>query len=381
MIRKHYKEVKTVLKKSKFIDSYFITKFAFSPYMACEHGCKYCDGRAERYYVEGNFEKDIVIRKNLAEQLDKDLSKLRDKGIAIVGSGISDSYQPIELEEELMRESLKVLIKHKQSCMIITKSSNILRDIDLLKELNMQAGVTIALSLAFPDDKDRKIIEPAASSIDERIDTILRIKELGIGVGVMAMPILPMIVDNENDLVRLFDLYKSLDVDFVLPGSLTLRPGKNKQVFFDMLNEYYPQYLPAYKKIYSQNFTSGSPNWLYSKPFYSRVEALMKERELSPVIPLKLYKNRFPKYDVIYIYLKQLKFLYKDYTKSINRLVSSYNDYKEWYIEFNSRIRSSRKITYLDLESEFDILIKTGMIEELINNDKLYQELKNKALL
>ncbi|OQY39076.1 MAG: hypothetical protein B6226_02605 [Candidatus Cloacimonetes bacterium 4572_65] len=380
MINKHYREVKKVLKKERQLDTYFVSKFGFSPYMACEHGCKYCDGRAEKYYVEGDFEKDIIIRKNIAELLDIELGKQRDFGVVIIGSGISDSYQPCELQEELMRDCLKVLIKHKFPCLILTKSVNLLRDIDLLEELNNIAGVTVASSLTFADDKDRAIIEPGASSIEERCKMIRECQKRGISTGIMAMPITPYIVDNEIDLPRLFDLYASLNPDFVMIGSMTLRVGKNKDIFLEMIKNNYPHLLEKFQDLYSNNLQSGSPQWQYSHPFYSKAETLMKERGFSPVVPLKSYIKRFPLYDVLYIYLKHLKVLYKNYKEDINRLKVSYNSYKEWYIPFTGRLSRSRKMTYHDLEEEFEMLVISGYIEGLIDNKRLYDNIRKNVL-
>jgi DNA repair photolyase len=377
MINKHYKEVKKILKKNNYIDSYFASKYSFSPYMACQHACKYCDGRAERYYVEGDFEQDIVVRKNTAQQLDEDLTKERDWGVILVGSGISDAYQPCELEEEIMTASLKVLIKHKYPLFIITKSASILRDIDLLDELNQLAGVTVSSSLTFPDDKHRKIIEPNASSIEERVDSLRILKNRGITIGITAMPILPKIVDNPQDLERLFDLYKSLDVSFVLPGGLTLRPGRNKDIYMQMIKKYYPQYLDIYQKMYQQDFISGSPLRSFSEPFYQRVYNLMNKYALSPIIPFRLYKERFPVYEVIFIYLKHLKYQYRSHSQ-VDRLLESYQNYKAWYLNFKNKLSKMKKITYLNLEEEFIFLLETGVIEKIINNQTLFNNILEK---
>lgn len=374
MITKHYKEVKKILKKGSHLDTYFVSKYSFSPYMACQHGCKYCDGRAERYYVEGDFEKDIVIRKNTPEQLEKDLAKERDWGVILIGSGISDAYQPCEMQEELMRKSLNVLIKYKFPLFIITKSAKIIRDIDILDKLNQLAGVTVCSSLTFPDDEHRKIIEPKASSIEERVESLQLLKNRGISIGITAMPILPKLVDNPEDLERLFNLYESLNPSFILPGGLTLRPGRNKTIFMNMLNKYYPQYVDHYQKIYSKNSLSGIPLSKYSKEFYNRIDAQMKKRGLSYSLPFEIYKERFPVYEVIYIFLKHLKFHYKNH-KDINRLLESYNNYKLWYLEFKNKIGKSRKISYHTLEEEFSFLLETGVIQGIINNRTLYNHI------
>ena len=108
-IHLHERFVKKALRKQNLPDTFLIGRYSFSPYMACSHGCTYCDGRAERYYVEGDFEKDIVVRMNLIERLLVELPKLRERATIVVGSGISDAYQPPETDARLMRKSAEVL--------------------------------------------------------------------------------------------------------------------------------------------------------------------------------------------------------------------------------------------------------------------------------
>ena len=377
MITKHYREIKKLLKKGNHLDTYFVSKYSFSPYMACQHGCKYCDGRAERYYVEGDFEKDIIVRKNTAELLEQELAKERDWGVISVGSGISDTYQPCELEEKIMTKTLKVLIKYKYPLFLITKSANIVRDIDLLAKLNEVAGVTIASSLTFPDDNHRKIIEANASSIEDRVKSLKLLQKKGISIAIMAMPLLPKLVDNKVDLERLFDLYASLKPSFVLPGGLTLRPGKNKDLFMNVIKKKYPQYEKFYQKIYGQDFISGSPLREYSNSFYERVDYQMRRTGLSYTVPFEIYKERFPVYDVIFIFLTHLKFHYKKH-KDIDRLVTSYNNYKEWYLMFKKKLGKNKKVSYHNLEEEFSFLLQTGIIEQTIANKTLYNHILEK---
>ena len=85
-VAKHYIDVKKALAKSDLAQPFVPSKARFSPYRACEHACKYCDGRAERYYVEGNFERDVVVRRNLPERLKEELAKLREPTIVSIGS-------------------------------------------------------------------------------------------------------------------------------------------------------------------------------------------------------------------------------------------------------------------------------------------------------
>ena len=148
MSNRIYRDVKKVLRKnSLLVDTYFLQKYSFSPYMACEHGCRYCDGRAEKYYVEGDFEKDIIIRRNLPEVLEQELEKVREPGFIFVGSGISDAYQPVEADECIMQEALEIILRTGFPVAVMTKSEIIRRDLNLLKRINEKAGAVVMFSV------------------------------------------------------------------------------------------------------------------------------------------------------------------------------------------------------------------------------------------
>ena len=137
--------------------------------MACQHGCLYCDGRAEKYYVEGEFDRDIIIRSNLPEVLERELPKLREKGFVSIGSGVSDAYQPVEEQEKLMQKCAEILVQHPFPVTVLTKSALILRDIDLWTKVHERSGFMLVVSLAFADDELRSTFEPGAGTIEQRL--------------------------------------------------------------------------------------------------------------------------------------------------------------------------------------------------------------------
>ena len=103
-------EAKTGLSKGMFPEPFLVALYrAQAPYRGCAHGCQYCDGRAEKYYVEGDFEKDICVRANLPGLVASDVAAgtaAREYGAVCIGSGVTDVYQPIERELELTRRTL-----------------------------------------------------------------------------------------------------------------------------------------------------------------------------------------------------------------------------------------------------------------------------------
>ena len=250
MIEPGFQEVKKLLRRSRMMDTYFLIKYTCAPYRACQHACMYCDGRAEKYYVEGDFEKDIVVRINFAERLAIELPKQKERGIVFLSSGVTDPYQPIEKEQRLMADASEVLSRMDYPVAVMTKSNLALRDIDNWQKVNERGGFMLMVSLTTLDDGVRRIFEPGASSVEERIEMIRRFKEAGCAVGISAMPLLPMISDTEESLTAFYREMGEMGVDFVLSAGLTLRPGVQKDCYMHVIRSHYPHLEKDYEHIY-----------------------------------------------------------------------------------------------------------------------------------
>ncbi|MCP4148161.1 MAG: radical SAM protein, partial [bacterium] len=267
------------------METFFAAKYSFSPYRACEHACKYCDGRAEKYYVDGDFEKDIGIRKNAAELLQKELPKLREPGIIIIGSGISDPYQPVEAEEKIMQDCAQILAGYHFPVTVMTKSALIMRDIDIWQEVHRKNGFTLMVSLVFSDDSLRQLFEPFAASVKSRLDTLRAFKEKGMNAGVIAMPFLPYLADTRENISCLAKNLKDIGVDFVIPAGLTLRPGRQKDVYLAVIEENFPDLRPKYEILYGQNRASGISIYGYREKFLRTVDSIFSEHRLLTLVP------------------------------------------------------------------------------------------------
>ena len=366
-----YITIKKAIRKKKNPDNFSLSKYSSSPYMACEHACKYCDGRAERYYVEGDFEKDIVIRKNIAEIFTNELNSLRDKGIISFGSGISDPYQPIETQERLMQKISQKMTKNRFPALVMTKSALIQRDLQDWKIINKKNGFILFMSIAFPDEDLRTIFEPNASSLKERFDTLKLFKENGIRTGVLMMPILPFIGDNVKKMEKLIRILKDIGVDFIIPGNLTLRPGKQKKLYLKIIQINFPKFISAYKRLYSENRSSGNTSYQYRKELYPRIGSLLKKYSIPYTPPHSVYKNILPVYDELLILIKQMLTLYDEKGINTQRLQNSFKEYKTWLKNRKEYFNRNRKLSANFIEEELTALIRNGFISEIITNQKL----------
>ncbi len=375
-INKHYIDVKTIKKNTKLPDTYFVSKFAFSPYKACQHACKYCDGRSEKYYVDGDFEKDIVIRKNLPEVLKSSLGKFREKGIIVISSGISDPYQPVESKEKLMSECAKIISDNKYAAMLFTKSNMVMRDIDLWQEVHENAGFTLMMSIVYPNDDLRKIFEPYASSIESRLKTLKAFKDRGMNVGVLAMPMLPFLTDTTEVMEEMLKQYADIGVDVVMPGGMTLRPGVNKNTYFDVIKEHFPKLYDCYYDIYSENKQSGAPKKYYSNKVHSEFARIINKNNIPTIIPHKLYKGRMPIYDEIYVLLSHMISLYDQRGINVDNLALARKSYANWLLSEKNFFNRRRNLSFESLEFKVINMLDNREMNGIIENTKLIEFLR-----
>lgn len=263
-------EVKSALNK---VNGRFPFKWDLNIYRGCQHGCIYCYAiYSHKYLNNTNYFQTIYYKKNILHCLEKELSSPKWRHELVNIGGVCDSYQPIEEKLQIMPEILKLMIKYKTPIIISTKSSLILRDLNLIKKLSKITYVNIACTIITIDDNLRRIIEPDSSPIIERFKVLNQIKKhTNASTGIHIMPIIPFLTDQYGNLNGLYKMAKKVDVDYVLPAILYLR-GQTKTYFFNYLKKYDYN---LYKKISSlyyqkEDFVS------YKKNLYTSINHLKK---------------------------------------------------------------------------------------------------------
>jgi DNA repair photolyase len=176
-----------------------------NPYRGCEHGCIYCFARPSHAYLDLSpgidFETKLSAKMNAAEVFRKELShpNYRCEPIAL---GINtDAYQPIEKELNITRQLLEVAYEFKQPISLVTKSSLIMRDLDLLQAMAAERLVHTAISLTTFNNELKKNLEPRAASGAVRLKIIRTLRERGIPVIVLAAPVIPFVNDSELETI------------------------------------------------------------------------------------------------------------------------------------------------------------------------------------
>ncbi|MBR3673122.1 MAG: radical SAM protein [Clostridia bacterium] len=253
-----YIKAKTILTKVKYGNEWYGIDYNMNLYRGCCHNCIYCDSRSDCYHIN-NF--DVVKGKeNSLHILEQELITKRKKGVIGIGS-MSDTYNPIEKELEQTRGALKLISKYSFGVSIDTKSDLILRDIDLLKEINDKNSVIVKFTITTPKDDLAKVIEPNVCVSSKRLQAIKALADNGIFVGIMMNPVLPFITDKEDDIRELVRLAGENGARFIHTYmGMTLRDSQ-KNYYYDKLDKYFVGVKDKYIKYYGNRYNCLVPNY------------------------------------------------------------------------------------------------------------------------
>ena len=306
-------QAKSILRKHKHIDSWFVSKYGMNLYRGCTHNCVYCDGRAEKYNVDGVFGQDVAVKTNALDLLRKELDPSRSKldpGYIMVGGGVGDSYQPIEKQYRLTRKTLELLDHYNFPINILTKSTLVERDIDIIKKINENKRAIVNFSFSSVDENVSSIFEPGVPIPENRLETIKKFKEEGIACGMFLMPVIPFITDSPKFLEESIKKAKKAGVDFIIFSGMTLKTGRQSNYFYNVLKENYPDLLVEYNNIY-QGDKWGSAKPEYYESINKTFSFLIKEYRIPPRIPSFLFKDFLKENDLVTVILEQLDYLCK----------------------------------------------------------------------
>ena len=285
--------VKSILNKTKRRDPWFLDDYTVNPYSACSFNCLFCYIRGSKYGV--HMEEKLSIKSNALDVLDKQLKSRARKnqhGIIVLSSA-TDPYLQIEKDTQLTRKILELILQYRFPLHIITRSDLVVRDFDLLKEINENAilpddlastlghGAIITFSFSTIDDVIQKIFEPGATSATRRLEAVRQSLASGFHTGISLMPLLPYITDTPEHLTKMFSTFNDIKVNYILPASLTLfgtNPSDSKPLIFGAIREHYPDLEAKYSKLFSFGFQP--PKW-YRDVVDKRTYALCQQFGIS----------------------------------------------------------------------------------------------------
>ena len=228
-------------------------------YRGCLHGCIYCDSRSLCYQMNHKFE-DIEVKANAVGLLENTLRRKRNK--CMIGTGaMSDPYMPIEEKLGNMRKCLEVIERYGFGVTMITKSTKVLRDLDLLKKINEKSKCVVQMTLTTYDEDLCRIVELNVETTYERFRALEILRDNGIPTVVWLCPILPFINDTEENIRGILDYCVRAKVKGIINFDMgvTLRDG-NREYFYKKLDEHFPGLKEKYIRMYGNSYQLSSPN-------------------------------------------------------------------------------------------------------------------------
>jgi DNA repair photolyase len=255
---------KTILRRMKGIDSWFLSRCGMNLYRGCGHDCAYCDGRSERYQVQGDFGSDIQAKVNAVQVLRRELglatpgqgelwpgARQRKGGFILLGGGVGDCYQPAEQEFGIARRVLELFAENAVPVHVLTKSALVLRDADLLENISRSAGALVSFSFSSADDSISSAFEPYASTPSERLQAIAKLRQKGINAGVFLMPALPFLTDSPEMMEMSIAAAAAAGAMYVVFGGMTLKTGRQKDHYLETLRRVRPDLVGRTEALYA----------------------------------------------------------------------------------------------------------------------------------
>jgi len=244
--------------------------YGMNIYRGCSHGCIYCDSRSRCYQFTHPFE-DIEVKQNAPELLEKALKSKRNK--CMIGTGsMSDLYMHCEEELQLARRCLEIILKYGFGVAIQTKSDRILRDIDLLDEINRAAKCVVQITLTTYDDDLCRILEPNVANTKRRIEVLEEMQKRGIPTIVWMTPILPFINDTKENITSILTECIRVGVKGVIDFGmgLTLREG-DREYYYAALDKHFPGMKERYVQKYGNAYELSSPRARELQEIFHRI--------------------------------------------------------------------------------------------------------------
>ena len=232
--------VKSILSSNDSPDIGF--DFSINPYRGCEHGCIYCYARPTHSYLNLSpgidFETRIIAKVNAAERLRETLASPGYEPSMINIGAATDAYQPAERRLRITRSVIEVLSECHHAFSLVTKSSGVERDLDLIAPMAARGLVAVYVSVTTLDAELARIMEPRAAAPHRRLRKIEALARAGVPGGVSVSPLIPCI--NEPELERV--LQAARDAGARSAFSIVLRlPWEVNPLFQQWLQQHFPE--------------------------------------------------------------------------------------------------------------------------------------------
>ena len=235
-------------------------RWTINAYRGCSHACVYCFARPTHEYlglgIDDDFDRKLVVKVNAVERVRAELAAPRWAGEAIAMGTNTDPYQRCEAKYHLTRGIVRVLGEAANPFSILTKSTLVLRDLDVLREAAARTSVRANLSIGTLDEAVWKATEPGTPHPRRRVEAVARLNAAGIPCGVLVAPVLPGISDGEDQLAEVVEACVGAGAVSVTALPLHLRPGVREH-FLSWLATHRPELVADYERRYRRAYLPG----------------------------------------------------------------------------------------------------------------------------
>ena len=227
--------------------------WSLNPYRGCVHACHYCYARATHSFLglnaDDDFEREIFAKVNIAEVLDRELTRPSWKRESVAIGTATDAYQPIEGHLKLTRSCLETFIRHRSPATVVTKSKLVARDLDLWKELSVVANARVYFTITTLDEEIWRVAEPGTPPPSVRLATLRTLSAAGVPTGVLMAPVLPGITDSEESIMAVANAAADAGARSFTALPLRLDPLV-KEHYFAWVARTYPELLRRYQRSF-----------------------------------------------------------------------------------------------------------------------------------
>ena len=238
-------------------------RWSLNPYRGCAHGCHYCYARATHPYLGfgagADFAAKIVVKTNLPEVLRQELGRPNWARERVAIGTATDAYQPGEGRYRLTQSSLEALLAYGTPVSIVTKSTLVLRDLDLLTALAQGPGATVYFTITTLDPALWRLLEPGTPPPAKRLQVLQRLSGAGVRTGVFLAPILPGITDSGESIEAVAAAAREHGASAFGSSALRLAPVV-KEHYLGFVAQVFPALLPRYERAYAG--TTIAPDYL-----------------------------------------------------------------------------------------------------------------------
>ena len=256
----------------------FNFRWTINPYRGCQHSCVYCFARHTHaffgYNTGDDFNNRIMVKVNAEAQLRQELRRPGwKKELILLGASV-DPWQPLEAKYQITRGILRALRDFANPLSILTKSTLILRDVDLLADLAKVAPLHVNFSIGSLDETVWKLAEPGTPHPMKRMEVMGKLVQAGVPAGIMLAPIMPGLTDSDESIEGVIKAAAEHGAQFLAPVVLHLRPG-TKEWFMPWLREMFPGLLETYAKLYPRRYAYSPQE--FQERIQQRVHYFMKK--------------------------------------------------------------------------------------------------------